>query len=57
MVETPRQDIGRGTDRLTGFAERLVGQGFLGAAEKLVASAGGPGDDSAIVIIHRTAHA
>jgi hypothetical protein len=57
MVETPRQDIGRGTDRLTGFAERLVGQGFLGAADKLVASAGGPGDDSAIVIIHRTAHA
>jgi hypothetical protein len=57
MVETPRQDIGRGTDRLTGFAERLVGQAFLGAAAKLVASAGGPGDDSAIVIIHRMAHA
>jgi serine phosphatase RsbU (regulator of sigma subunit) len=57
MVETPRQDIGRGTDRLAGFAERLVGQAFLGAADALVASAGGTGDDSAIVIIHRLAHA
>ncbi|NIK61200.1 PP2C family protein-serine/threonine phosphatase [Kribbella shirazensis] len=57
MVETPRQDIGRGTDRLAGHAERLVAQGFKGAAQELVASAGGPGDDSAIVIIHRQAHA
>ncbi|MFG1905494.1 PP2C family protein-serine/threonine phosphatase [Kribbella sp. NPDC048928] len=57
MVETPRRDIGRGTDRLAGHAERLVGQGFLGAAKELVKSAGGPGDDSAIVIIHRMAHA
>jgi hypothetical protein len=57
MVETPRQDIGRGTDRLAGHAERLVGQGFEGAAAELVATAGGPGDDSAIVIIHRMAHA
>ncbi|GAA1558383.1 PP2C family protein-serine/threonine phosphatase [Kribbella hippodromi] len=57
MVETPRRDIGRGTDRLAGAAERLVAQGFLGAAAELVATAGGPGDDSAIVIIHRMAHA
>jgi hypothetical protein len=57
MVETPRRDIGRGTDRLTGHAERLVAQGFVGGAAELVATAGGPGDDSAIVIIHRTAHA
>ncbi|HEY3504959.1 MAG TPA: PP2C family protein-serine/threonine phosphatase, partial [Actinocatenispora sp.] len=57
MVETPRRDIGRGTDRLAGHAERLVAQGFLGAAQELVATAGGPGDDSAIVIIHRMAHA
>ncbi|MFD7158937.1 PP2C family protein-serine/threonine phosphatase [Kribbella sp. NPDC059898] len=57
MVETPRRDIGRGTDRLAGHAERLVAQGFLGAAQELVATAGGPGDDSAIVIIHRKAHA
>lgn len=56
MVETPRRDIGRGTDRLIGHAERLVAQGFQGAAADLVASAGGPGDDSAIVIIHRMAH-
>jgi hypothetical protein len=53
MVETPRRDIGRGTDRLIGHAERLVAQGFLGGAADLVATAGGPGDDSAIVIIHR----
>ncbi|HEY3562911.1 MAG TPA: PP2C family protein-serine/threonine phosphatase [Kribbella sp.] len=57
MVETPRRDIGRGTDRLAGHAERLVAQGFQGAAKLLVATAGGPGDDSAIVIIHRKAHA
>ena len=57
MVETPRRDIGRGTDRLAGAAERLVGQGFQGGAAELVAHAGGPGDDSAIVIIHRLAHA
>jgi hypothetical protein len=57
MVETPRRDIGRGTDRLAGLAERLVAQGFQGGAAELVASAGGPGDDSAIVIIHRMAHA
>jgi hypothetical protein len=55
MVETPRRDIGRGTDRLAGHAERLVAQGFRGGAAELVAAAGGPGDDSAIVIIHRTA--
>src|SRR5689334_22604955 len=57
MVETPRRDIGRGTDRLAGHAERLVAQGFRGGAAELVATAGGPGDDSAIVIIHRKAHA
>ncbi|HEU4948487.1 MAG TPA: PP2C family protein-serine/threonine phosphatase [Kribbella sp.] len=57
MVETPLRDIGRGTDRLVGHAERLVAQGFQGGAGELVASAGGPGDDSAIVIIHRMAHA
>ena len=57
MVETPRRDIGRGTDRLAGHAERLVAQGFQGGAAELVAAAGGSGDDSAIVIIHRMAHA
>jgi hypothetical protein len=56
MVETPRRDIGRGTDRLAGHAERLVAHGFLGAARDLVETAGGAGDDSAIVIIHRMAH-
>jgi hypothetical protein len=53
MVETPRRDIGQGTDRLAGHAERLVAHGFKGAAEELVAEIGGPGDDSAIVVIHR----
>ncbi|TDD28467.1 serine/threonine-protein phosphatase [Kribbella turkmenica] len=56
MVETPRRDIGRGTDRLAGHAERLVAQGFQGGADELVDAAGGPGDDSAIVIIHRKPH-
>jgi hypothetical protein len=56
MVETPRRDIGRGTDRLAGHAERLVSQGFQGGAALLVDAAGGPGDDSAIVIIHRASH-
>jgi hypothetical protein len=53
MVETPRRDIGLGTDRLAGHAERLVAHGFKGAARELVAEIGGPGDDSAIVVIHR----
>ncbi|MEJ1105589.1 MULTISPECIES: PP2C family protein-serine/threonine phosphatase [unclassified Kribbella] len=55
MVETPLRDIGRGTDRLAGHAERLVAKGFQGGAAELVEAAGGPGDDSAIVIIHRAA--
>lgn len=53
MVETPRRDIGQGTDRLAGHAERLVAHGFKGAAAELVTEIGGPGDDSAIVVIHR----
>ncbi|MEV8372930.1 PP2C family protein-serine/threonine phosphatase [Kribbella sp. NPDC056861] len=53
MVETPRRDIERGTDRLVGHAERLVASGFRGAAHELVDEIGGPGDDSAIVVIHR----
>ncbi|WP_433167266.1 PP2C family protein-serine/threonine phosphatase [Kribbella sp. CA-247076] len=56
MVETPLRDIGRGTDRLAGHAERLVAQGFQGGASELVDAAGGPGDDSAVVIIHRKPH-
>ncbi|GAA1625660.1 PP2C family protein-serine/threonine phosphatase [Kribbella alba] len=56
MVETPRRDIGLGTDRLAGHAERLVAQGFKGAADELVEEIGGPGDDSAIVLIHRQMH-
>jgi hypothetical protein len=38
---------------LAGHAERLVAHGFKGAAEALVLEIGGPGDDSAIVLIHR----
>lgn len=53
MVETPRRDIERGTDRLVGHAERLIATGFKGAALELVDEIGGPGDDSAIVVIHR----
>ncbi len=45
-----------GTDRLAGHAERLVAHGFKGAAAELVTEIGGPGDDSAIVVIHRLAH-
>jgi hypothetical protein len=56
MVETPRRDIGLGTDRLAGHAERLVAHGFKGAAKELVVEIGGPGDDSAIVVIHRQTH-
>ena len=53
MVETPRRDIGLGTDRLAGHAERLVAHGFKGAADELVKEIGGHGDDSALVLIHR----
>ena len=53
MVETPHREIGQGTDRLAGHAERLIAQGFKGAAQELVVEIGGRGDDSAIVVIHR----
>ncbi|WP_246486112.1 SpoIIE family protein phosphatase [Kribbella qitaiheensis] len=53
MVETPHREIGQGTDRLAGHAERLIAQGFKGAAKELVVEIGGRGDDSAIVVIHR----
>jgi hypothetical protein len=53
MVETPHREIGQGTDRLAGHAERLIAHGFKGAAKELVVEIGGPGDDSAIVVIHR----
>ena len=43
MVETPRRDIGLGTDRLAGHAERLVAHGFKGAAHELVARDRRPG--------------
>jgi hypothetical protein len=56
MVETPRRDIGLGTDRLAGHAERLIARGFKGAAAELVLEIGGSGDDSAIVLIHREMH-
>jgi serine phosphatase RsbU (regulator of sigma subunit) len=56
MVETPRRDIEQGTDRLAGHAERLVAKGFKGAADELVKEIGGPGDDSALVVIHRKMH-
>jgi hypothetical protein len=57
MVETPHREIGQGTDRLAGHAERLVAQGFKGAAKELVVEIGGRGDDSAIVVIHRQMNA
>jgi stage II sporulation SpoE-like protein len=53
MVETPHREIGQGTDRLAGHAERLIAKGFKGAAQELVVQIGGRGDDSAIVVIHR----
>jgi hypothetical protein len=53
LVEAPHRDIAFGIDKLLGEAERLVQQGFRGAAERLVVGVNSESDDRALVLLHR----
>ncbi|TIC80734.1 PP2C family protein-serine/threonine phosphatase [Nocardioides sp. GY 10127] len=54
MVEEPRRDISLGVDALTGAAESLLRSGVPGVAGRLVERVGTPGDDRAVVWLHRS---
>jgi hypothetical protein len=53
LVETPKRDITYGIDKLLGEAERLVQQGFVHGADRLVASVESESDDRALFLLHR----
>lgn len=53
LVETPQRDISLGIDRLVGQAERLLRDGFEGAARRLVATNEAMNDDRALFLLHR----
>lgn len=53
LVEVPSRDIAFGIDKLLGEAERLVTSGFVGGAERLVASVKSETDDRALLLLHR----
>ena len=54
MVEDSRRDIDLGIDRMLGAAESMLRGSFVGAAERLATSLGSPGDDRAMMVVHRT---
>ncbi len=53
LVETPQRDITFGIDKLLGEAERLVQEGFVHGADRLVASVDSESDDRALMLLHR----
>lgn len=53
LVETPQRDIALGIDRLVGQAERLLRDGFEGAARRLVTTNEAMNDDRALFLLHR----
>ncbi|WP_323791305.1 PP2C family protein-serine/threonine phosphatase [Nocardioides sp.] len=53
MVEDPHRDIDLGIDRMLGAAESMLRGSFIGAAERLATSLGSPGDDRAMMVVHR----
>lgn len=53
LVETKSRDIMLGIDKMTGRAQRLLQDGFEGAARRLVEALGSPSDDRALILIHR----
>jgi Stage II sporulation protein E (SpoIIE) len=53
MVESRRDDIGIGIDRLIGQADRKLRSSFAGGAAMLVDSAGARGDDRALLVVWR----
>ncbi|MBA2559980.1 MAG: serine/threonine-protein phosphatase [Propionibacteriales bacterium] len=53
LVETAKRDISYGIDKLLGEAERLVSDGFVGGAKRLVDSVDSNSDDRALLLLHR----
>jgi hypothetical protein len=54
VVELPGRDLSLGIDKLVGEAERLIGQGFAGGAQRLLdAMQGGASDDRALLLLWR----
>lgn len=53
LVEERTRDITMGIDRLVGEAEKLVREGFHGAARRIVEHVDSPYDDRALVLVHR----
>jgi hypothetical protein len=54
VVELPGRDLSLGIDKLVGEAERLIGQGFTGGAQRLLsAMASGASDDRALLLLWR----
>jgi hypothetical protein len=53
MVETRKDDIGIGIDRLIGQADRRLRSNFVGGAATLVDSTGSRGDDRALLLVWR----
>jgi hypothetical protein len=55
VIETRNRDLRDGIDRMLGLAERLIGKGFMGMAQKVCAAArAGETDDRAVVLVWRT---
>jgi hypothetical protein len=53
MVEEPRRDIDLGIDHMMGEAESLLRGSWDGLARRLVGAVGSPGDDRAMLVVHR----
>ncbi len=54
VVELPGRDLNLGIDKLVGEAERLIGQGFTGGAQRLLtAMQSGASDDRALLLLWR----
>jgi hypothetical protein len=55
VIETRNRDLHDGIDRMLGLAERLIGKGFPGMAEKMCAAArAGETDDRVVAIVWRS---
>ena len=54
VIELPGRDLSLGIDKLVGEAERLIGQGFTGGVDRLLAAMrSGASDDRALLMLWR----
>lgn len=53
LVESPDRDISLGIDRLLGQAENVLRGDFDDGASRLIDAVGAPGDDRALLLLHR----